>query len=166
MDKQVLAATQTPGEKGNRWFQGTADAVRQFIWVFEVGDYDCIFTKHCILVISIIRFCLIHEGCQEQEYWAYIDTVRWSSLPDGLYGFSAGNYLQPLTVAIVHLVLMHFWKILLIDGVCACRSILTQMLILQFHVCLWMTGMSSTISICHSFNYTQTYTVHIFLSYW
>lgn len=68
MDKQVLAATQTPGEKGNRWFQGTADAVRQFTWVFEVGDYDCIFTKYCILVISIIGFCLIHEGCQEQEY--------------------------------------------------------------------------------------------------
>ncbi|KAG7971858.1 hypothetical protein I3843_07G156500 [Carya illinoinensis] len=31
----VLAATQTPGEAGKRWFQGTADAVRQFIWVFE-----------------------------------------------------------------------------------------------------------------------------------
>nr|DAD40774.1 TPA_asm: hypothetical protein HUJ06_015097 [Nelumbo nucifera] len=30
----VLAATQTP-ETGTRWFQGTADAVRQFIWVFE-----------------------------------------------------------------------------------------------------------------------------------
>lgn len=33
---QVLAATQTPGEAGKKWFQGTADAVRQFIWVFEV----------------------------------------------------------------------------------------------------------------------------------
>ncbi|KAJ7966782.1 Glucose-1-phosphate adenylyltransferase [Quillaja saponaria] len=32
---EVLAATQTPGESGKRWFQGTADAVRQFIWVFE-----------------------------------------------------------------------------------------------------------------------------------
>ncbi|XP_057975742.1 glucose-1-phosphate adenylyltransferase large subunit, chloroplastic/amyloplastic-like isoform X2 [Malania oleifera] len=31
----VLAATQTPGEAGKKWFQGTADAVRQFIWVFE-----------------------------------------------------------------------------------------------------------------------------------
>ncbi|MQL71708.1 hypothetical protein Taro_004018 [Colocasia esculenta] len=30
---EVLAATQTPG--GMNWFQGTADAVRQFIWVFE-----------------------------------------------------------------------------------------------------------------------------------
>ncbi|XAR61736.1 Glucose-1-phosphate adenylyltransferase [Bertholletia excelsa] len=32
---EVLAATQTPGEEGKRWFQGTADAVRQFIWLFE-----------------------------------------------------------------------------------------------------------------------------------
>ncbi|GMI88166.1 hypothetical protein like AT4G39210 [Hibiscus trionum] len=32
---EVLAATQTSGEAGNKWFQGTADAVRQFIWVFE-----------------------------------------------------------------------------------------------------------------------------------
>nr|XP_010924297.1 glucose-1-phosphate adenylyltransferase large subunit 1 [Elaeis guineensis]XP_010924298.1 glucose-1-phosphate adenylyltransferase large subunit 1 [Elaeis guineensis] len=32
---EVLAATQTPGEFGMNWFQGTADAVRQFIWVFE-----------------------------------------------------------------------------------------------------------------------------------
>lgn len=32
---EVLAATQTPGEAGKKWFQGTADAVRQFIWMFE-----------------------------------------------------------------------------------------------------------------------------------
>lgn len=35
--EQVLAATQTPGEAGMNWFQGTADAVRQFVWLFEVG---------------------------------------------------------------------------------------------------------------------------------
>jgi len=34
---EPLAATQTPGEHGKRWFQGTADAVRQFTWLFE--DY-------------------------------------------------------------------------------------------------------------------------------
>ncbi|KAL5995922.1 Clathrin assembly protein complex 2 beta large chain [Asimina triloba] len=33
---QVLAATQTPGEMGKKWFQGTADAVRQFHWLFEM----------------------------------------------------------------------------------------------------------------------------------
>ncbi|KAJ1378681.1 ADP-glucose pyrophosphorylase large subunit 4 [Sesbania bispinosa] len=31
----VLAATQTPGEAGKNWFQGAADAVRQFHWLFE-----------------------------------------------------------------------------------------------------------------------------------
>jgi glucose-1-phosphate adenylyltransferase len=35
-----LAATQTSGEAGKKWFQGTADAVRQFIWVFEVKCCD------------------------------------------------------------------------------------------------------------------------------
>ncbi|RRT70810.1 hypothetical protein B296_00036156 [Ensete ventricosum] len=37
-NKQVLAATQTPGDAGMNWFQGTADAVRQFTWVFEVSN--------------------------------------------------------------------------------------------------------------------------------
>ncbi|XP_059284465.1 glucose-1-phosphate adenylyltransferase large subunit 2, chloroplastic/amyloplastic isoform X1 [Lycium ferocissimum] len=32
---EVLAATQTQGDAGKMWFQGTADAVRQFTWVFE-----------------------------------------------------------------------------------------------------------------------------------
>ncbi|XP_078447041.1 glucose-1-phosphate adenylyltransferase large subunit 1-like [Wolffia australiana] len=32
---EVLAATQTSGEDGKKWFQGTADAVRQFVWLFE-----------------------------------------------------------------------------------------------------------------------------------
>ncbi|XP_078170221.1 glucose-1-phosphate adenylyltransferase large subunit 1, chloroplastic/amyloplastic-like [Carex rostrata] len=32
---EVLAATQTPGVNGMNWFQGTADAVRQFAWLFE-----------------------------------------------------------------------------------------------------------------------------------
>ncbi|KAF5736836.1 ADP glucose pyrophosphorylase [Tripterygium wilfordii] len=32
---EALSATQTPGVEGKRWFQGTADAVRQFHWLFE-----------------------------------------------------------------------------------------------------------------------------------
>ncbi|VVA92705.1 unnamed protein product [Arabis nemorensis] len=32
---EVLAATQTSGDAGKKWFQGTADAVRQFMWIFE-----------------------------------------------------------------------------------------------------------------------------------
>jgi glucose-1-phosphate adenylyltransferase len=32
---EVLAATQTQGKSGMNWFMGTADAVRQFTWLFE-----------------------------------------------------------------------------------------------------------------------------------
>ena len=32
---QALSATQTP-VSGSNWFQGTADAVRQFAWLIEV----------------------------------------------------------------------------------------------------------------------------------
>ncbi|ONI28663.1 hypothetical protein PRUPE_1G153800 [Prunus persica] len=38
---EVLAATQTPGAAGQKWFQGTADAVRQFHWLFELAIYWC-----------------------------------------------------------------------------------------------------------------------------
>lgn len=48
---QVLAATQTPGEAGQKWFQGTADAVRQFHWLFEV-------LKH---IISLNKYKLLSE---------------------------------------------------------------------------------------------------------
>ncbi|XP_065880798.1 glucose-1-phosphate adenylyltransferase large subunit 1-like [Euphorbia lathyris] len=46
---EVLAATQTPGEAGKRWFQGTADAVRQFVWVFEDAKYKNV--EH-VLILS------------------------------------------------------------------------------------------------------------------
>ncbi|GAB4836738.1 Glucose-1-phosphate adenylyltransferase large subunit, chloroplastic/amyloplastic [Ancistrocladus abbreviatus] len=46
---EVLAATQTPGEAGKRWFQGTADAVRQFFWVFEDAKHKNV--EH-ILILS------------------------------------------------------------------------------------------------------------------
>lgn len=35
---EVLAAQQTPDNPG--WFQGTADAVRQYMWLFETWDVD------------------------------------------------------------------------------------------------------------------------------
>jgi glucose-1-phosphate adenylyltransferase len=37
----VLSATQTAGESRKKWFQGTTDAFRQFLWLFEVllGSY-------------------------------------------------------------------------------------------------------------------------------
>lgn len=46
---EVLAATQMPGEAGMDWFQGTADAVRKFTWVFEDGKNKNI--EH-ILILS------------------------------------------------------------------------------------------------------------------
>ncbi|KAE8662428.1 Glucose-1-phosphate adenylyltransferase large subunit 2 [Hibiscus syriacus] len=46
---EVLAATQTPGESGNKWFQGTADAVRQFLWLFEDAKHRYI---ENILILS------------------------------------------------------------------------------------------------------------------
>ncbi|PKU77423.1 Glucose-1-phosphate adenylyltransferase large subunit 1, chloroplastic [Dendrobium catenatum] len=42
---EVLAATQTSGEAGKRWFQGTADAVRQFHWLFEIPALET--AKNC-----------------------------------------------------------------------------------------------------------------------
>lgn len=45
---EVLAATQTSGEAGKKWFQGTADAVRQFIWVFEDAKHKNI--EHVVIL--------------------------------------------------------------------------------------------------------------------
>lgn len=107
---QVLAATQTPGEAGMNWFQGTADAVRQFIWVFEVGKEVCnngIVLKLkkggtdsnngsvCCSLVCITWFrvqctALFLAGCQKQGCWECTDFVWRSSLPNGLYGLCAG----------------------------------------------------------------------------
>ncbi|KAH1212031.1 Glucose-1-phosphate adenylyltransferase large subunit, chloroplastic/amyloplastic [Glycine max] len=51
---EVLAATLTNGEAGNKWFQGTADAVRRFSWVFEDAKNKNI--EH-ILIISGDHLC-------------------------------------------------------------------------------------------------------------
>ncbi|XP_020231417.2 glucose-1-phosphate adenylyltransferase large subunit 1 [Cajanus cajan] len=51
---EVMAATQTSGELGKEWFQGTADAVRRFIWVFEDAKNKNI--EH-ILIISDDHLC-------------------------------------------------------------------------------------------------------------
>ncbi|KAG0464213.1 hypothetical protein HPP92_019845 [Vanilla planifolia] len=45
---EVLAATQTPGDAGMNWFKGTADAVRQFVWVFE--DYRNKNIEHIVIL--------------------------------------------------------------------------------------------------------------------
>ncbi|XP_015972679.1 glucose-1-phosphate adenylyltransferase large subunit 1-like [Arachis duranensis] len=51
---EVLAATQTPGEAGKEWFQGTADAVRRFIWVFEDAKHKNI---ENVLILSGDHLC-------------------------------------------------------------------------------------------------------------
>lgn len=58
---QVLAATQTPGEQGKKWFQGTADAVRQFHWLFEVQANH----KICDVTYSLIQVMLFNIMGQE-----------------------------------------------------------------------------------------------------
>ncbi|KAA3490411.1 ADP-glucose pyrophosphorylase small subunit ADPGp-2 [Gossypium australe] len=56
---EVLAATQTPGEAGKKWFQGTADAVRQFVWVFE---------KHIDSNADITVSCLPMDDSRAPDY--------------------------------------------------------------------------------------------------
>lgn len=48
----MLAATQSPGEAGMNWFQGTADAVRQFTWLFEVCSLNS--SNHSKLNCNVI----------------------------------------------------------------------------------------------------------------
>eukprot|EP00249_Psilotum_nudum_P002868 c16080_g2_i2 orf=207-818(+) len=45
----VLAATQTPGDAGMNWFQGNADAVRRFTWLFQDARNRCL--EH-VLILS------------------------------------------------------------------------------------------------------------------
>ncbi|RDX85557.1 Glucose-1-phosphate adenylyltransferase large subunit, chloroplastic/amyloplastic, partial [Mucuna pruriens] len=84
---EVLAATQTPGEAGNKWFQGTADAVRRFIWVFEdaknkniehiviiSGDHLCrmdymkLVEKHIVTNSEITISCVPMEESRALDY--------------------------------------------------------------------------------------------------
>ncbi|KAI9080990.1 hypothetical protein K1719_036970 [Acacia pycnantha] len=34
-----ISGNSNPGESGKKWFQGTADAVRQFLWLFEEAEH-------------------------------------------------------------------------------------------------------------------------------
>ena len=77
-EEQVLAATQTTGEAGKKWFQGTADAVRQFIWMFEVRAQNFAFYRRLELASVNLTKCvsLVYSGCEEQERGTCIDLVR------------------------------------------------------------------------------------------
>lgn len=84
---EVLAATQTPGEAGMNWFQGTADAVRQFTWVFEDNknkniehililsgdhlyrmDYMDFVQKHIDTGADITVSCVPVDGSRASDY--------------------------------------------------------------------------------------------------
>ncbi|ERN03204.1 glucose-1-phosphate adenylyltransferase large subunit 1 [Amborella trichopoda] len=84
---EVLAATQTPGESGMKWFQGTADAVRQFIWLFEDAknrhienililsgdhlyrmDYTQVLQKHLETDADISVCCIPVDDCRASDY--------------------------------------------------------------------------------------------------
>lgn len=56
---EVLAATQSPSRQ--KWFQGTADAVRQCLWLFEestrsgVEDYLILSGWSCLSAATVCR---------------------------------------------------------------------------------------------------------------
>ncbi|KAL4370535.1 hypothetical protein AHAS_Ahas06G0075500 [Arachis hypogaea] len=57
----VLAATQVLGQEGQSWFQGTADAIRQFHWLFEELSYfiSCaLFSLIACLLTENIKLCI------------------------------------------------------------------------------------------------------------
>lgn len=63
---EVLAATQTPGLGGKEWFQGTADAVRQYSWLFEdVKNKDV----QDVVILS-------GDHLYRMDYMAFVDRHR------------------------------------------------------------------------------------------
>jgi len=63
---EVLAATQTPGLGGKEWFQGTADAVRQYSWLFEdIKNKD---VKDIIILSG--------DHLYRMDYMAFVDRHR------------------------------------------------------------------------------------------
>lgn len=54
---EVLAASQSP--TGSRWFQGTADAVRQYLWLFEDAERN-----------GVEDFIILSGTCSETSPWS------------------------------------------------------------------------------------------------
>ena len=51
MRDEVLAAQQTPDDP--RWFEGTADAVRKYLWLFADSDADLARLQQRMIVLGI-----------------------------------------------------------------------------------------------------------------
>ena len=84
--KQPLAATQTLGEDGKKWYQGTTDVVRQFTWIFQVSTHylrllqgrlimGCPFNCQWVGLPSLYFPTYLVGLCQEQTYRALLDFV-------------------------------------------------------------------------------------------
>ncbi|CAA2995052.1 glucose-1-phosphate adenylyltransferase large subunit 3, chloroplastic amyloplastic [Olea europaea subsp. europaea] len=75
---EVLAATQTSGEFGKKWFQGTADAVRQFHWLFEDPRSKDI---EDVLILSGDHLYRMDYMEFVQNHWQSGADITLSSLP-------------------------------------------------------------------------------------
>lgn len=58
-----MAATQTLGESGNKWFQSIADVVRRFRWLFEV----CNNSFHDYTIVDLAGILSIRKLNKLQE---------------------------------------------------------------------------------------------------
>ena len=125
---EVLAATQTSGEGGKKWFQGTADAVRQFVWLFEVRGFPfiSIVCKEKYFYVIIYVF----SGCEAPAHREHSDTLRRPSLQNGLHGLSPGSIKRFNGILLMGL--MGSW--------CECRGTLIRGPIYPSHVFPWTRG--------------------------
>lgn len=69
---EVLAASQTPSSQ--KWFQGTADAVRQCLWLFEESTRDGV---EDYLILSGASPPTLYSTCNHSK-----STMRTSLNPD------------------------------------------------------------------------------------
>jgi hypothetical protein len=81
-------------EESVGWFEGTADAIRKFIWVLEVAIFfsfrGWLFFIH--LFSRITRFLCTCSGLLRSErYWAHCNLVCRSALSNELHGTCSGT---------------------------------------------------------------------------
>lgn len=75
---EVLAATQTPGDAGKNWFQGTADAVRQFCWLLEDQRSKDI---EDVLILSVDHLYRMDYMDFVQDHWQSGADITISCIP-------------------------------------------------------------------------------------
>lgn len=75
------------GSRGRQMLWGNLRGYLRCVWSFK----GIVIKLQIILSYQLIEFVSILVGCQEPKHWEHSNFVRWSSLPDGLYGFCAGT---------------------------------------------------------------------------